>query len=67
MKDIERLREHLEIDKWHVFGGSWVRLKYIKSATSVTYFLPQGSTLSLAYAQSHPDRVKSLVIRFVWG
>lgn len=21
--DIERLREHLEIDRWHVFGGSW--------------------------------------------
>ncbi|KAF8591077.1 proline iminopeptidase [Ramaria rubella] len=23
VKDIERLREHLSIDKWHVFGGSW--------------------------------------------
>ncbi len=21
--DIEKLREHLQIDKWHVFGGSW--------------------------------------------
>ncbi|KAF7771777.1 hypothetical protein Agabi119p4_6088 [Agaricus bisporus var. burnettii] len=45
--DIERLRERLGIEKWHVFGGSW------------------GSTLSLAYAQSHPNRVKSLVIRGV--
>ena len=26
VKDIERLREHLGIDKWHVFGGSWVSL-----------------------------------------
>ncbi|KAI0635737.1 proline iminopeptidase [Trametes polyzona] len=48
VKDIERLREHLKIDKWHVFGGSW------------------GSTLSLAYAQSHPDRVKSLVLRGIF-
>ena len=25
VKDIERLREHLKVEKWHVFGGSWVR------------------------------------------
>ncbi|TFL04066.1 proline iminopeptidase [Pterulicium gracile] len=48
VKDIERLREHLKVDKWHVFGGSW------------------GSTLSLVYAQSHPDRVKSLVLRGIF-
>nr|MBA3243059.1 alpha/beta fold hydrolase [Acidobacteriota bacterium] len=36
VSDIERLREHLGIEKWVVFGGSW------------------GSTLSLAYAQTHP-------------
>jgi proline iminopeptidase len=23
VRDIEQLREHLSIDKWHVFGGSW--------------------------------------------
>ncbi|GJE88585.1 proline iminopeptidase [Phanerochaete sordida] len=48
VKDIEKVREHLKIEKWHVFGGSW------------------GSTLSLAYAQSHPDRVKSLVLRGIF-
>ncbi|KAJ3510975.1 hypothetical protein NLJ89_g4373 [Agrocybe chaxingu] len=48
VKDIEKLRELLKIEKWHVFGGSW------------------GSTLSLAYAQSHPDRVKSLVLRGIF-
>jgi len=48
VKDVEKLREHLKIEKWHVFGGSW------------------GSTLSLAYAQSHPDRVKSLVLRGIF-
>ncbi|KAK7033185.1 Alpha/Beta hydrolase protein, partial [Favolaschia claudopus] len=48
VKDIEKLRQHLGIEKWHVFGGSW------------------GSTLSLAYAQSHPDRVTSLVIRGIF-
>ena len=46
--DIERLREHLGIDKWQVFGGSW------------------GSTLSLAYAETHPDRVSELVLRGIF-
>ncbi|KIJ95783.1 hypothetical protein K443DRAFT_682762 [Laccaria amethystina LaAM-08-1] len=48
VKDIEKLRTQLGIEKWHVFGGSW------------------GSTLSLAYAQAHPDRVKSLVLRGIF-
>ena len=46
--DMERLREHLGIDRWLVFGGSW------------------GSTLSLAYAQAHPDRVTELVLRGIF-
>ncbi|KAK2460314.1 hypothetical protein APHAL10511_007703 [Amanita phalloides] len=48
VEDIERLRKHLKIEKWNVFGGSW------------------GSTLSLAYAQTHPERVKSLVLRGIF-
>lgn len=24
VSDIEKLRIHLQVDKWHVFGGSWV-------------------------------------------
>lgn len=43
--DIESLREHLGIEAWQVFGGSW------------------GSTLALAYAQTHPDRATELVLR----
>ncbi|WP_158882272.1 prolyl aminopeptidase [Rhodanobacter sp. L36] len=46
--DIERLREHLAIDRWQVFGGSW------------------GSTLALAYAQTHPDKVSELVLRGIF-
>src|SRR5262245_40866165 len=46
--DIERLREHLGIDRWVVFGGSW------------------GSTLALAYAETHPERVKALVLRGIF-
>ncbi len=46
--DIERLREHLQIGRWQVFGGSW------------------GSTLALAYAQSHPRRVTELVLRGIF-
>jgi proline iminopeptidase len=46
--DIERVREHLGIDHWQVFGGSW------------------GSTLALAYAQTHPDKVTELVLRGIF-
>jgi proline iminopeptidase len=46
--DMERLREHLGIARWQVFGGSW------------------GSTLALAYAEKHPDRVTELVLRGIF-
>ncbi len=46
--DIEKLRTHLGIDRWQVFGGSW------------------GSTLALAYAQTHPARVTELVLRGIF-
>jgi proline iminopeptidase len=46
--DIEKLREHLGIAKWQVFGGSW------------------GSTLALAYAETHPERVTELVLRGIF-
>lgn len=46
--DIEKLREHLGLDTWFVFGGSW------------------GSTLSLCYAISHPDRVRALWLRGIF-
>lgn len=49
IEDIEALRKHLNVDKWHmVFGGSW------------------GSTLALLYAQAHPERVSSLVLRGIF-
>ena len=46
--DIERIREHLGIDQWLVFGGSW------------------GSTLGLAYAETHSQRVTGLVLRGIF-
>lgn len=46
--DIEALRQHLNIDRWQVFGGSW------------------GSTLALAYAQTHPERVTELILRGIF-
>ena len=48
VEDIERLREHLGIAKWLVFGGSW------------------GSTLAIAYAETHPQRVTELVLRGIF-
>ncbi|KAK7721312.1 hypothetical protein SLS64_001608 [Diaporthe eres] len=50
VEDIEKLRRHLKIEKWHVvFGGSW------------------GSTLALAYAQTHPGSVGSLILRGIFA
>lgn len=46
--DLEKLREHLGIERWMVFGGSW------------------GSTLALAYSETHPDRVTHLVLRGIF-
>lgn len=46
--DAERLRQHLGIERWQVFGGSW------------------GSTLGLAYAETHPERVTELVLRGIF-
>ncbi|MCX4247267.1 prolyl aminopeptidase [Paraliomyxa miuraensis] len=46
--DIEALREHLGIERWQVFGGSW------------------GSTLALAYAQRHRERVTEMVLRGIF-
>jgi proline iminopeptidase len=46
--DIEKLREQLGVETWHVFGGSW------------------GSTLALAYAETHPGRVRSLTLRGIF-
>ncbi len=42
--DCERIRSHLGIDRWLVWGGSW------------------GSTLGLAYAQAHPERVTEMIL-----
>jgi len=48
IEDLEKVREHLGIDRWVLFGGSW------------------GSTLSLLYAQQHPDKVMGLVLRGIF-
>ncbi len=42
--DCERIRSHLGIDRWLVWGGSW------------------GSTLALAYAQAHAERVTEMIL-----
>jgi proline iminopeptidase len=46
--DMERLRVHLGVRRWQLFGGSW------------------GSTLSLAYAEKFPDRVRELILRGIF-
>src|SRR4051812_16233238 len=48
VEDMEKLRKHLGIDRWLVYGGSW------------------GSTLALAYAETHPQRVTELVLRGIF-
>jgi proline iminopeptidase len=46
--DMERLRQHMGVERWLVLGGSW------------------GSTLAMAYAQTHPKRVSELILRGVY-
>jgi proline iminopeptidase len=46
--DLDRLRAHLGVERWVLFGGSW------------------GSTLALAYAEAHPQRVLGLVLRGIF-
>jgi proline iminopeptidase len=48
IEDMEAIREHLGIEQWMLFGGSW------------------GSTLSLVYAQTYPQRVLGLVLRGIF-
>ncbi len=48
VEDMEKLRKHLKIERWQVFGGSW------------------GSTLALAYAETHPEAVTELVLRGIF-
>ena len=48
VEDIEKLRAHLKIKQWAVFGGSW------------------GSTLSLAYSQSHAEACLALFLRGIF-
>ncbi len=46
--DMESLRQHLGIEQWVLFGGSW------------------GSTLSLVYAETHPEAVLGLILRGIF-
>lgn len=46
--DMERLREHLGVTRWQLFGGSW------------------GSTLAIAYAETHPTRVTAMILRGIF-
>ncbi|KAH8118001.1 proline iminopeptidase [Phellopilus nigrolimitatus] len=54
VKDVEKLREHLGIDKvarlWRLLGK----------------LMLHGSTLALAYSESHPGKVKTLVLRGIF-
>ncbi|MFG2819170.1 prolyl aminopeptidase [Kitasatospora sp. NPDC048365] len=45
--DMERLREHLGVERWLLNGASW------------------GVTLTLAYAQRHPERVSEIILQAV--
>lgn len=44
LTDMEKLREHLAVDRWLLYGGSWA------------------STLIVAYAQRHPQRVAGAIL-----
>ena len=46
--DMERLRQHIGVESWQLFGGSW------------------GSTLAIAYAETHPERVTEMILRGIF-
>lgn len=48
VEDMEKIRQHLGIERWVLFGGSW------------------GSTLSLIYAETYPERVLGLILRGIF-
>ncbi len=48
IQDINLILGHFNIDKTHIYGGSW------------------GSTLALLYAEAHPEKVLSLILRGVF-
>ena len=48
VEDLEKIRNHLKVEKWHIFGGSW------------------GSTLGILYAEKHPKRCISLILRGIF-
>lgn len=48
VNDIEKLRIHLNIPRWVVYGGSW------------------GTTLGIAYGQTHPDKVLGFILRGIF-
>ena len=46
--DMEAIRQHLGVEQWVLFGGSW------------------GSTLSLVYAETYPERVLGMILRGIF-
>lgn len=48
IQDINLILGYFNIDKTHIYGGSW------------------GSTLALLYAEAHPEKVLSLILRGVF-
>lgn len=48
IQDINLILGYFNIDKTHIYGGSW------------------GSTLALLYAETHPEKVLSLILRGVF-
>lgn len=48
LSDMEKIRQHLGVNRWVLFGGSF------------------GATLSLLYAQKHPEHVCGLILRGVF-
>jgi len=65
--DMEKLRRHLQIERWQVFGGSWGSTLVcwtfcLHQRASDLLFLFQG----IAYAEMHPTRVTELIVRGIF-
>uniref|UniRef100_R7WEX8 Proline iminopeptidase n=1 Tax=Aegilops tauschii TaxID=37682 RepID=R7WEX8_AEGTA len=57
--DIEKLRQHLDIPEWQAIAIT-------SSSQEFVFGGSWGSTLALAYSQTHPDKVTGIVLRGIF-
>lgn len=69
VKDFEKIRNKLGIDKWQVFGGSWgstLSLAYAVCKAALCMVTEEIPVFMCRIQIEHPDRVSELVLRGIF-